>query len=284
MRATGFLPMNGPVTFQKLDFARAGLQIKTIEDELVALGFCAFRILQERRLLFATDDDAQLLSRYDEERAAEILSAVRDSGSSMGAGDGYASPYLNGLRVAAGQGKGVLPTERLLHVFKANGTFAQERASLIAERARAAFKSEALGRFSGQFFSSQADVVEYLSGYVAANTGSFVKSRKLVDGKFIASFALTESTCMALGLSAKPSVREGHAILLWVPWVLELPAAKVLGKRFHELESVGKPVDVRSAIDGFRIYDVSESSAELTHAFSAYVTATRIVVEHATQG
>ena len=276
--------MNGPVAFQNLDFARAGLQIKAIEEELVAKGFGAFKILQERRLLFATHDDVQLLSRYDEERAAEILSAVRDSGSSMGAGDGYASPYLNSLRVAACQGKGVLPTERLLHVFKANGTLAQEQAGLIAERARAAFKSEAIGRFPSHFFSSQADIVEYLSDYVSANTGSFVKSRKLVDGKFIASFALTESTCMALGLSAKPSVRNGHAILLWVPWVLGLPSAKVLGKRFHELHSVGKPVDVRSAIDGLRIYDVSESSAELTHAFSAYVAATRLVIEHSTEG
>lgn len=271
-------------TLRNLRLLQAGLAIKHIEDQLVALGFGAFRILQERRVMFATQEEGQELERYDEERAAEILTAKKDSGSPMGAGDGYVSSYLNGLRAAASQGKRLLPPERALQLFKANGTVAQERASVIAEHARATLRSEALARYNDICFSGDADVVAAISSYAKENAGLFSSIKKFVDGRVVATFAIGDSACMAYGLSAKPSVREGYAVLLWMPWLIELPAKKVLGKRFHELETAGKPVDVRSAIDGFRIYDVSESSAELTHAFSAYVTATRLVVEHSRVG
>lgn len=276
--------MNSQNPLRNLRFLQAGLAIKHIEEQLVMRGFGAFKVLQERRLMFSTQEESQELDRYDEERAAEILSAKKDSGSPMGAGDGYVSSYLDGLRAAASQGKSLLPPERALQVFKANGTVAQERASMIAERARATFRSEALARYNDICFSGDADVVAAISSYVKENAGVFSSIKKFVDGRVVSTFAIGDSACMAFGLSAKPSVREGHAVLLWMPWLIELPAKNALGMRFHELESSGKPVDVRSAIDGFRIYDVSESSAELTHAFSAYVTATRIVVEHATQG
>ncbi|NCT70117.1 MAG: hypothetical protein GXC75_04180 [Xanthomonadaceae bacterium] len=272
------------MALQDLDFARSGLRIKLIEEELVSLGYGAFKVLQERRLMFSTKEENQELDRYDEERAAEILSAKKDSGSPMGAGDGYVSSYLDGLRAAASQGKSLLPPERALQVFKANGTVAQERASVIAERARATFRSEALARYNDICFSGDADVVTVISSYAKENAGLFSNTKEFVDGRVVFTFAIGDSACMAFGLCAKSSVREGHAVLLWMPWLIELPAKKALGMRFHELESSGKPVDVRSAIDGFRIYDVSESSAELTHAFSAYVTATRVVIEHATQG
>ncbi len=40
-------------------FLQAGLSIKYIEDELVALGFGAFKALQVRLLMFATQEEGQ---------------------------------------------------------------------------------------------------------------------------------------------------------------------------------------------------------------------------------
>ena len=52
------------MSLQGLDFARSGLRIKLIEEELVSLGYGALKVLQERRLMFSTKEENQELDRY----------------------------------------------------------------------------------------------------------------------------------------------------------------------------------------------------------------------------